>query len=141
MNQPPEAPAGAPSRGEMYRKMQSMEVDHLVTQARQDTPLWDPAILPSWAEAKQQFNIAIADLYRPAFAAWPETARAIECPVLLLTGESELGARMTAVESDQAARLFQDGRVVHIPGAGHNIRRDQFQRYLAAVLPFIRSHT
>jgi hypothetical protein len=48
---------------------------------------------------------------------------------------------MTAIESAQAAELFQDGRVVHIPGAGHNIRRDRFAPYLEAALPFLRAHS
>jgi N-formylmaleamate deformylase len=137
MNTPP----GATDRGAAYRKLQTMSVEELVAQARRDTPQWDPAILPPWAEAKGQFNVAIAELYRPAFAEWPQTAQAIACPVLLLTGEPERGARMTAVESTQAAALFQEGRVVHIPGAGHNIRRDQLGLYLEAVLPFLRAHS
>jgi pimeloyl-ACP methyl ester carboxylesterase len=29
------------------------------------------------------------------------------------------------------------GRVVHIAGAGHNIRREQFEAYIAAVKAFL----
>ncbi len=141
MNTPPAPPPGATDRGEAYRKLQAMSVEELVAQARRDTPQWDPAILPPWAEAKQQFNTAIGELYRPDFMAWPQTAQVIACPVLLLTAEPERGARMTAVESAQAAEVLQDGRVVSIPGAGHNIRRDQFALYLEAVLPFLAAHS
>jgi N-formylmaleamate deformylase len=141
MNTPPAAmPPGSPSRAEAYRTMQAMPVEELIARARRDTPLWNADILPPWAQAKHLFNLAIADLYRPAFAEWPATAAAITCPVLLLTGEPALGARMTDVESAQAATLLADGQVVHIRGAGHNIRRDQFARYIETVLPFMRAH-
>jgi hypothetical protein len=44
---------------------------------------------------------------------------------------------MTPVDREQAAAELQHGTVVNIAGAGHNIRRDQFARYLAYVQPFL----
>ena len=41
--------------------MQSLDVEALIAGARRDSPLWDPAILPPWAEAKKQFNVRIGE--------------------------------------------------------------------------------
>jgi pimeloyl-ACP methyl ester carboxylesterase len=137
MNRGLATPAQGPSRRETYEKMQSQSIDALIAGARQNTPGWDPSILRPWAEAKKRFNLDIADLYRPDLATWRETAEAIRCPVLLITANPELGARMTAVEREQAAQALQLGTAVNIPGAGHNIRREQFARYLGYVEAFL----
>lgn len=62
MNQGPAAPAQGPGRQEMCEHMQSLDVEALIAGARRDSPLWDPAILPPWAEAKKQFNVRIGEL-------------------------------------------------------------------------------
>jgi len=137
MNGGPAVPSQGPSRREAYEKMQNQSIDELIAGARKNSPGWDPSILPPWAAAKKQFNLDIADLYRPDFATWTRTAEAIRCPVLLITANPELGARMTSVERGQAARVLQRGTVVNVPGAGHNIRREQFGQYLGYVEPFL----
>lgn len=60
--QGPAAPAQGTVRQEMYERMQSLDVEALIAGARRDSPLWDPAILPPWAEAKKQFNVRIGEL-------------------------------------------------------------------------------
>ena len=35
------------------------------------------------------------------------------------------------------ASLLPDGKIVHIEGAGHNVRRDQKQRLLDVLKPFL----
>lgn len=137
MNRGPAAPAQGLSRRETYEQMQAHSVDELIAEARRHSPGWDPAILPPWAEAKKQFNLDIADLYRADFTTWRKTAEAIQCPVLLITANPVLGARMTAVEREQATQALQHGTVVNIPGAGHNIRREQFAEYLGYVQAFL----
>ncbi len=137
MNQGSAAPVQGLSRREMYERIQSKDIEELIAGARSDSPLWDPAILPPWAEAKKQFNVHIGELYKPDFSRWPATAGAIQCPVLLITADPELGARMTAVERAQAETLLRNGTVVNITGAGHNIRREQLAAYLAHVQGFL----
>lgn len=61
-NQGHAAPAQRLSRREMYERMQSLDVEALIAGARRDSPLWDPAILSPWAEAKKQFNVRIGEL-------------------------------------------------------------------------------
>ena len=68
---------------------------------------------------------------------WQQTIAAIECPVLLLTADPALGARITPAIAKEAAGLMRTGKIVNVPGAGHNIRRDQFEPFLAAVKGFL----
>jgi pimeloyl-ACP methyl ester carboxylesterase len=44
---------------------------------------------------------------------------------------------VTPTLADEAAALNPNVEVVHIPGAGHNVRRENFEAYLAAVRAFL----
>ena len=61
----------------------------------------------------------------------------INCPVLLLTGDPARGAIVTPEAAAEAARLWRVGQVVHVAGAGHNIRRDRWEPFRAAVTTFL----
>ena len=63
--------------------------------------------------------------------------RRIDCPILLLTGDPDVGAHISPEVAAEVSLLCRDGRIVHIQNAGHNIRRDQFERYLATVTAFL----
>ncbi len=112
-------------------------VEELVALYRGQHPNWDDLDLYSCAEAEQQMNLdALAFITAPR-RDWRETMRRIACPVLLLTGDPGLGAIVTPELSAEAAALLARGRIVHIAGAGHGIRREQFGPYLAAVREFL----
>ena len=85
----------------------------------------------------QKLALAILDLPAQPRPPWREVAGRITCPVLLLTGDPARGGIVTPEAAVEAARLWRSGRVVHIPGAGHNIRRDRYELYRAAVAAFL----
>ena len=103
-------------------------------------PNWAKEEIIPWADSKAELNI---DILEPALAAvanaapWREVISRIECPILLITGDPELGAIVTPEAAQEAAQLWQHGEVVHIPGAGHNIRRDRYDEMMAAVKAFL----
>ena len=68
---------------------------------------------------------------------WRDIVRRITCPVLLITADPERGGIVTPAVAEEAAHLWRTGRIVHIPGAGHNIRREQYEPYRAAVSAFL----
>ena len=95
-------------------------------------------ILP-WADSKAEMNIA---MLQPALAAvnnsrWREIMARIQCPILLITGDPQLGAVVTPEAAQQAAQLWKQGEVVHLAGAGHNIRRDRYDEMMVAVKAFL----
>lgn len=66
-----------------------------------------------------------------------DTLGGIAAPVLVLRGDEALGSMTRA---DDAARLLDvvpDSRVVDVPDAGHNLHREQPERFLDAVVPFL----
>jgi N-formylmaleamate deformylase len=102
-----------------------------------ETPGWSMDELGPWADSKLRFNPGYFDhLNRPKLD-WPEMMRRIRAPVLLITGEPGLGAMVTAEQAAALQAAVPGTGVAHIAGAGHNIRRDQFQAYLAAVRPVL----
>jgi N-formylmaleamate deformylase len=103
-------------------------------------PTWVEEEIIPWADSKAELNI---DVLEPALTAvsnaapWREVISRIECPILLITGDPELHAIVTPETAQEAAQLWKHGEVVHISGAGHNIRRDRYDETMAAVRAFL----
>ena len=88
-----------------------------------------------WAEAKLQ---ASPDVFGwGGTSGWIELASQIRSRTALITGDPELGAIVTPALAAAAAAANDRIEIAHIPGAGHNIRRDQFATYLRQVRSFL----
>ncbi len=113
-------------------------VDELIALCREQSPTWDEVEWLPWAESKRQVDPRVVGFAGGWARRWQDVARLITCPALLLTADPERGAIVRPEVAREAAGLMRDCRVVHIPGAGHNIRREQFEQFLAAVRGFLR---
>jgi pimeloyl-ACP methyl ester carboxylesterase len=130
---------GAPDRGrwDYLRRCQEMPPEDVPAYGRELHPTWDEAEIGPWAAAKLAFDLALLDARamgspRP----WRSVAAGIRCPALLVTADVELGAIVTADAAAEAAR--RGGvRIEHIAGAGHNIRRERYDRYIEALRAFV----
>jgi N-formylmaleamate deformylase len=114
--------------------------EELIASRRAGLPSWSEAELGPWADAKLRFSLNVTQFMRPGISAgidWPDLLKRITCPALLITGDPEQGAIVSEDDSLALRRLIPQVEIVHIPGAGHNIRRDQFAPYLAAVRAFL----
>ena len=103
---------------------------------RKQNPTWHPDEFDAWAESTQQFEPEAFTFMRRPARAWREVAAALTCPVLLATGEPDRGSVVTSVVAEAAARLVPFLRVVNFP-TGHNIRREAFEPFAAAVSAFL----
>jgi N-formylmaleamate deformylase len=112
--------------------------EELLAGVRQRCPAWSEEELAPWADAKKQVKPQVVGLIRSGAPDWQAALPAISCPILLITADPELGSIVTPEVAAQAADMWQCGQVVHIPGAGHSIHRDQFEPYMAAVATFLR---
>ncbi len=118
--------------------MHHMTLDQLIEKGKRENPEWDDSEWFQWAKSKQQIKVQAAQVIVTPLPAWREVAEKINIPVLLLTGDNELGSIVTPEDAQAAAKMWRKkGQVVHIPGAGHNIRREQFGPFLNAVTHFI----
>jgi N-formylmaleamate deformylase len=118
-------------------ELKSKTRDELLAYAREHRSTWDEAEFGPWMEAKLQVSPLAAQAAATVRPPWQETVCRIPCPILLITGDPERGAIVTPEVAEEAATLWQGGRVAHIPGTGHNIRREQFDRYIEVVREFL----
>jgi pimeloyl-ACP methyl ester carboxylesterase len=128
--------------------MQAMLIDlkrktrqELIAAQRAESPAWSEAELEPWAEAKLRFSFNALDRVGPGAVDWQAVLRRITCPALLITADPALGAIVSEEKAAVLKTLVPQLRVAQIPGAGHNIRREQFARYLEIVRAFLSEVT
>ena len=61
----------------------------------------------------------------------------IVCPALLIRADKDRGGIVGEADLARFKELLPQAEVVHIGGAGHNIRRDQFLRFMEEVQGFL----
>jgi N-formylmaleamate deformylase len=119
---------------------QSMTSDEMIKRDSAGTPgitTWDKSEFDPWSEAKRLFKTQVTEGLRSDPPAWQETARRIACPTLLITADPARGSIVTAAAAQRAVALNPKIQVVHIAGAGHNVRREAFEKYIEAVTAFL----
>lgn len=116
----------------LARNNQSQE--QLVAQCRKDSPNWEPSECDYWAASKRSHhpNTALGTIgTRPPMS---ELFPQITAPTLILKADAQGDLRK---ENEQTASLLKKGKIVHIEGAGHSVRRDQKQHLLEVLKPFL----
>jgi N-formylmaleamate deformylase len=116
---------------------QAMPGPELIAQQKREQPKWADEEFTDWIVAKQQVSPEVTQSITAARQPWPQVCGKIACPALLITADVTEGAIVTPEVAVEAGKLLRQGRVVHIAGAGHNIRRDQFAAYMMAVREFL----
>ena len=112
----------------------------LMALKNQQSPIWPADELGPWADSKQRVSLAFMDAIQncqPIGSPWELLAK-IACPVLLITADPAKGAIVTPGAAQKAAGMLPSLEVAQIPGAGHNIRRENFPAYMKAVMEFLR---
>jgi pimeloyl-ACP methyl ester carboxylesterase len=134
----PAPPGGRPTRPDIpIVDLKRKTREELIAYQHAHSPTWSEAELGPWADSKLRFGFDFLKRKRWPPVDWPATIQCITCPTLLITADIDKGA----IVSPEAAATFQallpPARVVHIAGAGHSIRREQFARYMEAVSAFL----
>jgi pimeloyl-ACP methyl ester carboxylesterase len=122
--------------GILERKSQTRE--EIVVFCRAQHPDWAEVECGPWADSKLQLNLNVFKVLDAPRTPWQDVVRKVTCPILLITGDPELGAIVTSEVAQEAASLWRDGKVVHISGAGHNIRRERYETYIEVVATFLQ---
>jgi pimeloyl-ACP methyl ester carboxylesterase len=100
---------------------------------------WAEEELGNWAISKQQMSPYVIGIFEQQRPPWREMVAEIRCPVLLITANVERGAIVTPPMAEEAARIAPHLQVAPIPTAGHNVRREDFPAYMAAVKAFLHN--
>jgi pimeloyl-ACP methyl ester carboxylesterase len=101
-----------------------------------------PEVIEAWLASKQRVSEDfIQTLEDPQWLAGgldDDLGGKITVPGLLIYGDRDKGAIVSEDAADRIAAQIQGLRVVHLPGATHDIRRTQFEGYLGAVRMFLQ---
>ena len=137
-----DAPPRASGPRQMVLEHKGKTRDELIAHARQAHPKWGDDELGPWADAKLQLSLQFANAPRtfPERPDFRELLPKVKVPVLLITSDPELGGIVTPEVAEEAKRLLPSMKVVRLSGAGHNVRREQFARFLEVVRAFLKEH-
>jgi N-formylmaleamate deformylase len=121
------------------REFQKLSLEERIEEANDDHPRWSQDEIIPWAQAQGQFHTEIFfNGFSQLNSDWQVIVNHLTPPTLLLTGDPSRGSIVTPEVAQQALHSWSDGTLVHIEGAGHNIRREQYNAYITAVREFLR---
>jgi N-formylmaleamate deformylase len=135
------APTGSPPWRAWLTEFHGLSTEERIAAAGEERPHWSTEDRRDWAEGKGLFNLAcLEEMGARPLPEWRDTARRIACPTLLITADPARGAIVTPAVAEEAVRMWHGSRVINIPDAGHNIRRDAYEPFRAAVTAFLAEH-
>lgn len=104
----------------------------IIAFGKQQNPTWHADELPAWAASKKQVSeLAMEGL---TLGNWSETVAQIQCPAWLIYADGERDGIVKHDIAQQVAAMNNHFTLRHIEDAGHNTRREQFDRYMSAVV-------
>lgn len=119
-----------------FNRVISMTRDELMVEWRSNDPNWTEEELSYQVDSKLQVAPHVVKTFDQPEPPWREALPKISCPILLLTGDRESGL-VTPADVQEMARLWRDGAVVQIDGAGHMVHYDCFDEFIEAVQSFL----
>ncbi|MHC4147006.1 MAG: alpha/beta fold hydrolase [Planctomycetota bacterium] len=108
--------------------------EELVAQCLKSNPQWGRSECEYWAPSKRLHHPDTALRSRSGRPAMSELFTKITAPTLILKADAQ-GADKR--KNEEVAKLLKNGKIVHVEGARHNVRRDQKARLLKALKAFL----
>lgn len=113
--------------------------DDLVAKAHRDNPRWSMMDCEYWATAIKRYHGPYTDETWQAMSGTMRSEDAlakIQLPMIILKADAPPETRLAHQE---AARVMQKGKLVHIDNSAHNLQRDQPQRAAEVIKEFLSS--
>jgi pimeloyl-ACP methyl ester carboxylesterase len=114
-----------------------LSIPEIIDQCHKDNPTWQEYDVIPWAESRKQFDPALLKNMIANSRPYEELVARIQCPTLLIIAENGI---VTKAVAENAARLWKAKapfKWVYIKGAGHSIRREQYDAYKQALDEFL----
>ena len=140
----PEAPLDPAVAGSFMKlfadSLSGKSVDELVAMCAETSPTWDPAEYVPWAESKAAFRGSeVIGGSGVGGDDWATLCAGFRVPVLLVCGGNEERGRIVPPSvATRAGELCPTLESVCLEQAGHNVRREAYDDYVAAVRAFLR---
>jgi N-formylmaleamate deformylase len=112
--------------------------EELIEECRKENPRWSEAEIVPWAQSKLQFDPALLSTLQVDRTSYVELVPKLQCPVLLITSDGGLVTPETAEHASSLGKSGKPFRWVQIKGAGHNIRREQFEIFCEKLFDFLK---
>ena len=109
--------------------------EHFYIAQQQGHKDWKKQEQVEWAKSKLQVSPKVFDIGLSMDQIRNDFPK-IQCPVLILKADANEEIR---IKEREAVTLIHNGKLIHIPGAGHNIRRDDFTATTHHIEKFLRS--
>lgn len=135
----------APSRPRMFKSPDTLVAGNntpfgdLVAKGHRDNPKWDSVDVYYWAFSKRQYHGPYTPEQAEAMTGTMSTADAlakIKVPSLILKADATPETRKA---NEEAARVMQNGKLVHIDGAAHNLHHDKLAKTVEVLNEFLRT--
>jgi pimeloyl-ACP methyl ester carboxylesterase len=111
--------------------------DDLVATGKRQNPKWDIVDIQYWALSKKQYHGAYSPAGQQAMSgamATGDSLAKITAPALILKADASPEVRKA---NEEAAKVMQHGKLVHIDGAAHNLHHDQLSRTVEELRAFL----
>lgn len=133
---PGPAAAGTPEeRRARILAQNNTSFDDLVARCMKNSPKWGQSECEYWAPSKRRqhpgFGFAGPAAGRPPMT---ELFAKITVPTLILKADAQGELRQ---KNEEVAAILKKGKIVHIEGAGHNVRRENKARVLEVLKPWL----
>jgi len=112
----------------------NMTYEALVAQCLKNNPQWARSECEYWAPSKRLHHPDTAFVSRSGRPPMSELFTKITAPTLILKADAQSDERK---KNEEVAKLLKNGKIVHVEGARHNVRRDQKARLLKALKAFL----
>ena len=113
--------------------------EDLVATGQRQNPKWDSVDIYYWAFSKKQYHGPYTPEQAQAMTGTMSTGDAlakIKVPSLILKADATPEVRKA---NEEAARVMQRGKLVHIDGAGHNLHHDQLAKTVDVLNEFFKT--
>ena len=128
---------------EWARKLPSQSIEELETINRRDHPTWTDEMIHLMREAKKQFDPTFADMLLRSLnrdrSEWLSNIGTICFPLLIITGNPELGGIVTGEVAARIHKLNPKIQIKNVPDVGHLIRFDKFNEFMSILLNFLEN--
>jgi pimeloyl-ACP methyl ester carboxylesterase len=134
----PNTAAPAPPEERIQRMIQrnNMTLAELTADCMKNSPKWGADECAIWAPSKRRHHPATALLSMTARPPMRDLFPRITAPTLILKADALPGTE-TRKENEEVAGLLPNRHIVHITGAGHNVRRENKQMAVEAMRAFL----
>lgn len=117
-------------------------MNELLVEYRKDHPNWSEDFVRVMCESKKQLDPTIADIMtrrrQIARTDWLSELPTITLPVLLFTGNPDLGGIVTPDAVAKVRELNPRVTIITIPDVGHLIRFDRYAAFMEAFRAFLK---